>query len=145
LFLQLVRRKTAWQMRFVTAAGSYVPTYPPTSFQQFVKQRIRHFSAGKYFSPEMKLFFFVFHAANLIILLTLLFAIVSGSSFLNFLPYLIKCIFDSMLFLTASPILHETRFGFQVLFMEVLVVLYNSFIGPLGFIKKFEWKPEARS
>jgi cellulose synthase/poly-beta-1,6-N-acetylglucosamine synthase-like glycosyltransferase len=145
LFLQMVRRKTTWQIRYVTSPGSHVPTWAPLSLRDFVEQRIRHFSAGKYFSFPMKLFFFLFHFANLMILLSLLGGIVLGPSVVSLWPYIIKCIFDSMLFLTAAPVFKETRFGPLFLLMEFLVIFYNSLIGPLGFVKKFEWKPEARS
>jgi cellulose synthase/poly-beta-1,6-N-acetylglucosamine synthase-like glycosyltransferase len=143
LFLQMVRRNTTWQLRYATSPRSYVPTYSPLSFREFVEQRTRHFSAGKHFSFPMKLFFFLFHSANMIVLLSLLGAIVFGPSIVSFWPYVIKCIFESMLFFTAAPVFNETRFGPLFLLMEVLVVFYNSLIGPLGFIKKFEWKPET--
>jgi hypothetical protein len=145
LFLQMVRRKTTWQMRYVTAHGSSVPTFIPRTFREFVDQRIRHFSAGKHFSLPVKLFFLLFHSANLIILLSLLGAIAFGPSVVSFWPYVIKCIFDSLLFFSAATVLNETRFGPLFLFMEVLVIIYNSLIGPLGFVKKFEWKPETNS
>jgi cellulose synthase/poly-beta-1,6-N-acetylglucosamine synthase-like glycosyltransferase len=145
LFLQMVRRKTTWQMRYVTSPGSYVPTWAPLTFREFVQQRTRHFSAGKYFSFPMKLFFFLFHLANLMILLTLLGGIVLGPSVVSCMPYVIKCVADSMLFFTAAPVLNEKRFGPQLLLMEILVILYNSLIGPIGFFKRFEWKPEAQS
>ncbi len=145
LFLQMVRRNSTWQMRYVTSPRSFVPTYSPLSFREFVEQRTRHFSAGKHFSFSMKLFFFLFHFANMIVLLSLLSAIVLGPSVVSFWPYLIKCIFDSILFFTVAPVFNETRFGPLFLLMEVLVVFYNSLVGPLGFIKKFEWKPETKS
>ncbi|MCX6141998.1 MAG: glycosyltransferase [Ignavibacteriales bacterium] len=145
LFLQMVRRKTSWQMRYVTSSQSHVPTSPPRTFRELVEQRTRHFSAGKYFSFPMKLFFFLFHLANLMILLALFGGIVLGPSDVSFLPYVIKCIMDSMLFFTAAPVFNEKRFGPLFLLMEILVVLYNSLIGPLGFLKRFEWKPEAQS
>lgn len=144
LFLQMVRRKTAWQVRYVTSPGSFVPTYSPRSFREFVEQRKRHFSAGKNFAFSLKLFFFLFHSANLIVLLSLLGAIAFGPSVISFWPYLIKCIFDSMLFLNAAPVFRETRWGQLFLLMEVLIIFYNSLIGPLGFISKFEWKPEKK-
>jgi cellulose synthase/poly-beta-1,6-N-acetylglucosamine synthase-like glycosyltransferase len=144
LFLQMVRRKTSWQTRYVTSPSSFVPTYPPRSFREFVEQRTRHFSAGKYFTFPMKLFFFFFHSANLVILLSLFGAVAFGCSIVSFWPYLIKCIFDSMLFFTAAPKFRETRWSPVFLLMEVLVIFYNTLIGPLGFISKFEWKPETK-
>ena len=143
LFLQLVRRQTTWQMRYVTSPGSYVPTWAPLTFREFVEQRTRHFSAGKYFSIPMKLFFFLFHFANLVILLAILGGIFLGSSVVLFLPYVVKCIMDTMLFFTAAPVFNEKRFGPLFLLMEILVIFYNSLIGPLGFLKTFQWKPEA--
>jgi cellulose synthase/poly-beta-1,6-N-acetylglucosamine synthase-like glycosyltransferase len=143
LFLQMVRRKTSWNMQYVTSPESYVPTWAPMTFREFVQQRKRHFSAGKYFSFPMKLFFFVFHLANLMILLTLVGGIVMGPYVVSCMPYVIKCVADSLLFFTAAPVFKEKRFGPLFLFMEILVVLYNSLIGPLGFLKRFEWKPEA--
>jgi cellulose synthase/poly-beta-1,6-N-acetylglucosamine synthase-like glycosyltransferase len=145
LFLQLVRRKTTWTIRYVTTSKSHVPTYPPSTFREFVEQRKRHFSAGQYFSTPMKLFFFLFHTANLIILISFIGGIVFGTSVLSLWPYFIKCILDSVLFFVASPKFNETRFGPLYLPMELLIVVYNSLIGPLGFLKKFEWKPEVRS
>ena len=145
LFLQMVRRKTSWQMRYLTSPGSYVPTWAPLTFREFVKQRTRHFSAGKFFSFPMKLFFFLFHLANLTILLVFLGGIVVGPSVVSCLPYVIKCTVDSMLFFTAAPVLNEKRFGPLFLLMEILIILYNTLIGPLGFLKSFEWKPETQS
>jgi cellulose synthase/poly-beta-1,6-N-acetylglucosamine synthase-like glycosyltransferase len=144
LFLQIVRRKTAWQIQYVTSPKSYVPTSPSVSFREFVEQRTRHFSAGKHFSFPMKLFFVLFHSANLIVLLSLFAAILFGPSIVSLWPYIIKCIADSILFFTVAPVLNETKFSPLFLLMEVLVIAYISLIGPLGFIKKFEWKPEAK-
>lgn len=145
LFLQLVRRKTKWQIRYVTSAESYVPTYPPHSFGDFVEQRKRHFSAGKHFSLPMKLFFVLFHAANVLLFLSLFGGIIFGHSIVFLLPYIIKCILDSALFFVAAPVFNETRFNRLFLLMELLVIFYTSFVGPLGFLRTFEWKPEAQS
>jgi cellulose synthase/poly-beta-1,6-N-acetylglucosamine synthase-like glycosyltransferase len=145
LFLQTVRRRTTWQIRYITSPGSYVPTWAPPTFREFVKQRIRHFSAGKYFSFPMKLFLLLFHFANLMILLSLMSGFVFGNSVVSFLPYVIKSILDTTLFFTAAPVFGEKQFGPSFLFMEILVILYNSLIGPLGFLKRFEWKQEAQS
>jgi cellulose synthase/poly-beta-1,6-N-acetylglucosamine synthase-like glycosyltransferase len=145
LFLQLVRRKTRWRTNYVTSRKSHVPTYPPNSFDEFVAQRTRHFSAGRYFSRPMKGFFFLFHLANLVMFLSFLAAIIAGPSVVPFWPYIVKCISDSLLFFVAAPRFHEGRFAPQYLFFEILIIFYNTLIGPLGFLKKFEWKPEMRS
>jgi cellulose synthase/poly-beta-1,6-N-acetylglucosamine synthase-like glycosyltransferase len=102
LFMQLVRRNTRCGIRYVTSPDSFVPTFPPGSFQEFVSQRTRHFSAGKYFSWPMKLFFFTFHLANLSILLSLVVALLTGSSLGGFVPFAVKSAVDSLLFVVGA-------------------------------------------
>ena len=142
LFLQLVRRQTDWKIRYVTDPSSFVPTVAPATFNEFVRQRVRHFSAGKFFSPMMKLFFVAFHSANLLILLTFLSSIFSGLATALVWPYLWKCAIDGVLFFNTAPIFGQRRFSSTFILMEALYVLYNTFIGPLGLIKRFDWKPE---
>jgi cellulose synthase/poly-beta-1,6-N-acetylglucosamine synthase-like glycosyltransferase len=142
LFLQLVRRSTSWEIRYVTDQASFVPTLAPSSFDEFVQQRIRHFSAGKYFPPMMKLFFFIFHAANLLIVLTFLASLFAGLTIPLVWPLLWKCVIDAVLFFDTAPVFGLRRFTFSFLLMEAFYVLYNSFIGPLGLIKNFDWKPD---
>ncbi|MCX6135761.1 MAG: glycosyltransferase [Ignavibacteriales bacterium] len=144
LFLQLVRLHTSWKIRYATNPASFVPTMPPSTFGAFLQQRVRHFSAGKFFPFSMKAFFFAFHASNALILGALAVAIVSGFSTALVWPYVAKCIIDAVLFLRAAPLFGQMKFWSSFLFMESLYVLYNSFIGPLGFMKRYEWKPSKR-
>ncbi|MBI3579022.1 MAG: glycosyltransferase [Ignavibacteriales bacterium] len=142
LFLQLVRRETSWKLRYVVSPESFVPTAPPITFSQFLQQRIRHFSAGKFFSLPMKLFFFLFHFSNLL----LLFALVVGFFFDNYVyclwGFIAKMAVDTLLFFSADSMFHQTRFTASFLLMEIIYIFYNTLIGPLGFLKKFEWKQE---
>lgn len=144
LFLQLVRRQTSWKIRYITSPQSFVPTLPPSGFNHFIQQRVRHFSAGIFFPLPMKTFFLVFHASNLAMFLSLLGSIWFGTTAAPVWPYLLKCVFDSMLFFKAAPMFGQTSFAASFLFMEVFYIFYNALIGPLGFIKRFEWKPETR-
>lgn len=142
LFLQLVRRQTSWKIRYVTDQASFVPTVAPSNFDEFVQQRVRHFSAGKYFPPMMKIFFFTFHAANLLIMFAFVSSLLSGLTTPLVWPYLWKCAIDAVLFFNTAPFFGQRKFASTFLFMEALYVLYNTFIGPLGLIKAFDWKPE---
>jgi cellulose synthase/poly-beta-1,6-N-acetylglucosamine synthase-like glycosyltransferase len=142
LFLQLVRRTTRWQIRYVTAAESYVPTLAPLTLHDFLHQRVRHFSAGKYFPPSMKAFFIFFHLTNIVILLSFIGSIVFGSDRLPYWPYLVKLGADSLLFLRAARVFGETRFAPWFIFLDAIYVIYNSLVGPLGLLYRFEWKTE---
>jgi cellulose synthase/poly-beta-1,6-N-acetylglucosamine synthase-like glycosyltransferase len=141
LFLQLVRRKTNWKIRYMRSSESFVPTVPPMDFWSFVEQRKRHFSAAKFFTLPMMLFFFFYHASNLLLLISpLLF-------FIDFvtLPVLItvvclKLLADSVLFKYSNRIFGANNFYPSFILMEALYIGYNSLIGPLGFFRKFAWK-----
>jgi cellulose synthase/poly-beta-1,6-N-acetylglucosamine synthase-like glycosyltransferase len=143
LLLQTIRRTTGWKIRYVSSPQSFVRTAPPGHFHQFVEQRKRHFSAGKYFTPAMKAFFFFYHSANLILLLGLL-ATVLAPTLLHVAlgAFLAKLLVDGIVMIAAGFKFGEISLAAKFLPMEILYIFYNSLIGPLGFITDFEWKPE---
>lgn len=146
LFLQLVRRQTQWKIRYSTSPFTFVPTTPPPSFGIFVEQRKRHFSAAKFFPFSMKLFFFLFHLANFTLFAAFFATFFLGPSFLVGIPcFAIKLCADATLFLIAITIFQQRGFGRYFLLMEILYIFYNTFIGPLGLWKKFEWKPDVKA
>ncbi len=142
LFLQLVRQTTQWQIRYTTAPESFVPTYPPRTFRDFVRQRTRHFSAGKFFPVSLKAFFLSFHASNLALLVFFIESIVSGRPWQAFLPFSAKCVADAVLFFRASVVFQHVGFGASFWAHEILYIMYNSFLGPLGIVARIQWKPE---
>jgi cellulose synthase/poly-beta-1,6-N-acetylglucosamine synthase-like glycosyltransferase len=137
MFLQLVRRETKWKISYVLSPESFVPTPPPKTFQQFVNQRKRHFSTGKYLSISQQAFFTCYHGTNLVLFLTILIAILYPS--LLWIGYfgIFKILADALLLFPNFSIF-KTKQNF--LLMEALYVLYNTFIGPLGLIASFDWK-----
>jgi cellulose synthase/poly-beta-1,6-N-acetylglucosamine synthase-like glycosyltransferase len=142
LFLQLVRRNTDWNIRYAVSPRSYVPTIPPANLPAFIEQRKRHFSAAKYFSLPMKLFFFLYHSSNLILVLSIVFYLAGLLS----LPSLGICMFaklaaDAVLIASSMRIFGSYQFRHTYTVFEALYVLYNTIIGPLGLFRRFEWKP----
>jgi cellulose synthase/poly-beta-1,6-N-acetylglucosamine synthase-like glycosyltransferase len=145
LFLQLVRRETAWKIRYSFSRESFVKTIPPPTFSAFLEQRKRHFSAAKFFPLSMKLFFFFFHLSNLALFIGFLGFLANFSPLLIGLPcFAAKLIADASLFFTLSETFRQRGFAAYFLLMEILYIFYNTLIGPLGFIRKFEWKPEPK-
>ena len=141
LFMQLVRRLTKWNIRYVQTRESFVPTAPPAGFRDFVEQRKRHFSAAKFFTSRMKIFFFLYHSSNLLVFLSPILFLsnaISTPIFISCVSF--KLIGDFTLFKSAAPIFDGHVFRRSFILMEAGYVLYNSLIGPLGFIGKFEWK-----
>jgi cellulose synthase/poly-beta-1,6-N-acetylglucosamine synthase-like glycosyltransferase len=141
LFLQLVRKQTNWDIRYMKTRESFVPTLPPVDFMAFVEQRKRHFSASKIFSFPMMLFFFFYHFANLLLFLSpflFLFNLLSISLVIESVG--IKLCADAILISSSVRTFNGIAYSSSFIMMEVLYVLYNSHIGPLGIFKKFEWK-----
>ncbi len=139
LFLQVVRRTTRWKIRYCVAPDNQVPTFPPETFGAFVRQRTRHFSAGKFFSVPQQLFFLSYHGANLLAYLAVI-AVAAGGPVTALSGFLLKIVADAILIGRGATVFRERGFRPAVLQMEVLYALYNTLIGPLGFIGKVRWK-----
>lgn len=145
LFLLLVRRTTSWQIRYVSAPENHVPTFPPSTFREFVEQRKRHFSAAKFFPLSMKLFFALYHGSNLFLLSAMIFSLFRMEYlFVAITAMGVKFAADYLLLSKGSSLLQERKFLWFILPMELLYIAYNSFIGPLGLLLKFSWKPVPR-
>ncbi|HWP82530.1 MAG TPA: glycosyltransferase [Bacteroidota bacterium] len=145
LFMQLVRRETHWQISYATSPESHVPTVAPRSFREFLEQRKRHFSAAKYFTPSMKVFFFLFHLSNLILLTSFLYWLaIPRLTEVILWAFVAKTTADASLLLAGGRVLRESNMNPSFLLLEILYVFYNTFIGPLGLIRKFEWKTQPK-
>lgn len=135
LFIQVIQRETNWEMRYITSPDSYVVTQPPQSVPQFIHQRTRHLSASKHYPLRMKVIFGVIHLFNFSFLV---------SFFFLPLPSLIllmaKINIDAIMTARGKELFNEEFSVIEFCSGELLYVLYNTFIGPLGFIKKFDWK-----
>ncbi|MBI4427877.1 MAG: glycosyltransferase [Ignavibacteriales bacterium] len=146
LFLQLVRRKTKWGIRYVDSPASFVRTRPPRSFSDFVEQRRRHFSAAKYFPLSMKTLFFGFHLSSLLLFLGFLcFLFGIPGATLGLPAFTVKLAADVTLFLVISEKLSQRGLAGYFLLMEILYILYNTFIGPLGLSGTYQWKPDQKT
>jgi cellulose synthase/poly-beta-1,6-N-acetylglucosamine synthase-like glycosyltransferase len=141
LFLQLVRRQTDWKIHYVKTRESFVPTVPPINFWSFIEQRKRHFSAAKFFTLPMMSFFFLYHSSNLWLMVSpFLFLLNIISLPVVIAAFCSKLLGDIVLFKYSNRMFDAYNFHHSFILMEVLYVLYNSLIGPLGFFRKFAWK-----
>ncbi len=144
LYLQVVGRTTSWQIRYVAASESHVPTKPPETLPEFIHQRTRHFSAGKYFSRILQSFFVMFYCSNLALYLGLVAFAVNPSFIVGLLAFITKFAADlvfiavgSRSFGVSSPLMIST-------FMEIAILLYNMIMGPLGLLGSYKWKTELK-
>jgi cellulose synthase/poly-beta-1,6-N-acetylglucosamine synthase-like glycosyltransferase len=141
LFLQLMRRQTAWKIRYAQKKETFVPTVPPNNYHSFIEQRKRHFSAAKFFTLPMMLFFFFYHTSNLLLFVSPLFFLFGLLSFPVVIANIcIKLIADAILISSSAHIFDGGLYRFSYMLMESLYIFYNTCIGPLGIIRKFTWK-----
>ncbi len=135
LFIQLVQKDTRWNIRYMLSTKSYVETKPPLSVGAFVNQRKRHFSAAKYYSARMKFIFGLIHAYSGLALLMLM-----AYPSIAILALIGKLAIDGILFYKGTTIFGNRRLLRWLAPLEIIAVLYNLVIGPLGFFGSFSWK-----
>lgn len=125
--------KANLKIQFCSDPLGWVTTEAPESFQKFLQQRKRHFSAGKYYQKKFKIGYFLYHTTHLLLWIMPFFYLpaiflLALKIFFNFiLMKLAKEVFRERINLAVTPI------------FELLLMLYNSLIGPLGFISKVKW------
>jgi len=139
LFLQLVRRTTAWKIRYVSTNDGHVPTAPPPTFGDFVNQRTRHFSAGKFFTIPMKAFFTAYHGANLLLYVGLVVGLLTGNALLVG-AFEAKLAVDFFLMGAGLKIDNSPMQFLASPLMEFLYLCYNVTMGALGMRGSFRWK-----
>ena len=135
LFLQVIQRETRWKIRYMTSKESSVETAPPRTFGHFVKQKRRHISASRHYSPLMKIVFGLIHSFNALAIVSILFF-----PWIGVISLAAKLIVDSVVFRQASLLFGEAGLRRSVIPLEIASVLYNSLIGPLGLVGAVSWK-----
>jgi poly-beta-1,6-N-acetyl-D-glucosamine synthase len=139
LFIQVVRRETQWQIRYMTSAESVVVTEPPETMEEFVNQRKRHFSAGKFYPRRMKVIFAAAHAFNALALFTLILFPLYG-----LIVCAAKLAIDWAVVNKGTQLFGNRELLTKLVPLEFMFVLYNLIIGPLGYVGQFEWKGTRR-
>jgi cellulose synthase/poly-beta-1,6-N-acetylglucosamine synthase-like glycosyltransferase len=135
LFIQVVQRDTSWQIRYMTSVDSVVVTEPPVTLEEFVNQRKRHFSAGKFYPQRMKIIFGCAHAFNAMALFTLILFPLYGA-----IVCAGKFAIDWYVMQQGTRLFGNRELLPQLVPLELMFVLYNLIIGPIGYLGQFEWK-----
>lgn len=139
LFLQHVRRTTQWKIKYLSTPESVVPTIPPVSLRSFAAQRIRHFSAARFFTLPMKAFFPLFHGANVVLYaglaLFFLWHFPAGILF-----FALKSAADILFLGLGRRFLGIGTRVSSVVVLEALYAAYNAIFAPLGMFAPYTWK-----
>ena len=105
----------------------------PGSFRHFLRQRRRHFSAGKRYRRSVQAGYLGFHSANLL-LWAGIFLGPAGWVFLG-----LKLLGDWLLLRRGKAIFHEQFPAYRFPLFNFLFMVYNTLIGPLGHVGRIRW------
>ena len=140
LFLQLVKNKTNWKIKYITQKESVVPSFQTKSVTEFFRQKRRHLSAGKYYNFKIQIGYFLFHLANIFFFLLVLFSFFSGRLLLlSFSLFLSKLIADWLLLKSGSHKFNLTFTFPTFISWEVFFLTYHLVIGPVSWFGKIRW------
>lgn len=122
------------QISVCSDPDGWVQTDLPATLQEFIIQRRRHHSAGKYYAAGVQLGYAAYHGSNFLLWILPLFYFPA----LIFLAGKFVADFFSLKF-TARVFREEIRPQHFILF-EAGFLLHNLLIAPLGFLGKIRWK-----
>lgn len=108
-------------------------TRAPHTVSEFIRQRRRHHSAGKYYAGPVQWGYVLFHLGNLGLWLLPFFQP------LLVLPLMAKVILDFAVLSRTAKIFHENLNLLQIIFFEIGLVVHHVLVAPLGFIGKISW------
>ena len=127
LFLQQVVRRNSARVVALLDGQSFVTTEAPDSLAEWVRQKRRHVSGGRFYSGAIKAHLMAFHGTNVLVWLAPLALGWPGAGLLA-----AKLLVQAMVLRRAAAVLgEEDQIRLQP-FMEPLYVLYNLLIAPIG-------------
>jgi len=106
----------------------------PASWWEFILQRRRHHSAGKFYPPAVKMGYFCFHLSNLAVWLL---------PFLYFpaaFMLIAKFLADMLILRKCSQIFAESLSVNNFFVFEIGYLLHHLLIAPLSFVGKIQWR-----
>ena len=106
----------------------------PSSLREFIIQRRRHHSAGKFYALSIKLAYFCFHFSNFILWLVPF--IYDPAIFVLLAKFLI----DYFTLRKSSQIFRESLSFKNFLVFEIGYLLHYLLVAPLGFVGKLKWR-----
>ena len=140
LFLQLVHKKTKWKIKYATGQNCIVPSLFTKNFSEFLSQKKRHLSAGKYYPFKIQAGYFIFHLTNLSIFILPFYSLFTGKYILLSMALLIsKLTADWLLIKSGSKKLNLPVNSGIFLLWEIFFLAYNLFVGPVSWFGKIKW------
>ncbi len=126
--------QTGANIRICLNPRGWVTTDLPSTWRAFFRQRRRHHSVGKFYPPEVKMGYLLFHLSNL-----LLWALPFFQP-LSLLPLSVKFLADYFTLTFLAQVFRETLPLRSFLIFEPGYLLHHLLIAPTAFLGKISWK-----
>ncbi len=134
LFVQLVQQTTDWNIRFLHPVLSHTMTNPPKTVMQFIRQRIRYISTGRYYSNTLvNIFYSIYYLLLLAIAIAFFISPLFAIS-----AYTIKFILDYLQISPQAKVFHFTMS--RLVLGNIVYDLYYLLMSPAGHLLPPTWK-----
>jgi len=141
LFLEQVRDRTDWQIRYATHPRTFVPTQPPHNMRAFVDQRVRYASKGRRYAGPVQAVLVGVYLLNVSLLAVLLVAAIDHRLLLiGSVCWGVKATAEFLFLARASAkfcVAFNSRYFLPT---AILHPLYIATFGLLGQIRPIHWK-----
>jgi len=136
LLVQEVARTNAAPVRYVLDSAAFVSSNAPTTFGVWLRQKLRHTSAGRYYSRATKTHLLVFHASILLLWLGVPVLRVASGSWLGVGLLAVRFLIPRAAFRPAERAFGAGDLSLSQPFLDGLYLLYNTLIAPVGALLK---------
>ncbi len=144
LLLHSIQKRNPRSVVTVPDHKTHVFTRSPEDFRTFLRQRTRHMSTGRYFSPMQIITGCIIYGFQLLILLSFMCAFFSNAFWgIALLAFLVKIIIDVLIARTASEMFGLSVEWKKYVINEMWVILYMSFMPMAGIIIPVKWKENS--
>ncbi len=141
LFLQLVKMKTHWNINYAIDSDAIVPSYQTKSFVQFINQKKRHLSAGKYYNRKNQFLYLLFHLSNLSFFVFPILSVWYQKFLISSLLLIMGKLFFDWVVIRSCARKFQQPINFNpFLVWEIFFPFYHLIIAPLSWFGKIRWK-----
>jgi cellulose synthase/poly-beta-1,6-N-acetylglucosamine synthase-like glycosyltransferase len=136
LLVQKVARTNAAPVRYVLDSGSFVSSDAPATCGGWLRQKLRHTSAGRYYSRATKTHLLVFHASNLLLWLGVPVLRIASGTWLGVGLLAVRFLVQRAALRPAERAFGVGDLSLSQPFLDGLYLLYNTLIAPVGVLLK---------
>ena len=136
LLVQEVVRTRAAPVLYVLDWGSFVSSDAPATFGVWLRQKLRHTSAGRYYSRTAKAHLLVFHASNLLLWLGVPVLRIASGSWLGVGLLAVRLLVQRAALRPAERAFGAGDLSLYQPFLDGLYLLYNTLVAPVGALMK---------